>query len=565
MNTTTVIASSRLSSRSATRTDSDLRFVTATILFVLVITSLPYLFGYLTTPHDKQFMGLMLDVPDHLQYFSWMRELSHANLAANKLTPEPNQPVFFNLLWWTMGRLGQALGWGYAGMYQLLRVVATTLFLLLTYRVCSWFLDDRLSRRTAFLLVVFTSGFGWMLVLLKYTVTKGQLLFPLDLFVAEGNTFLDILGYPHFIAAALYVVIFDLVLRGQVKQDWRYPIAAGLIAFILGWQHAYDLVIIYGVLFTYTALSCLRDRSLPRFLIVSGFIIGGISVWPALYSVILTSSDPIWAKVLAQFANAGVYTPNLLHLPILLGPAFLLALWTALRGSPWRLKLLSNNALFLQAWFWTIFFLIYLPVDYQIHMLNGWQIPIAILAVQGLFRYGVPWVQSVAHDRQWRWSDIEIRKALAIALVTIILPTNLYLLAWRFVDLQRHDYPYYLYKDEIAAFTWLDAHVQPDDVVLSSLTTGQYIPAMTGAHAFLAHWAQTVSFFTKSDMVNHFFASETKASERRQIVNQFDVQYVLYGPSERMLGKFDPVDDADFTLVFSTPSVNVFKVAHAAK
>jgi hypothetical protein len=69
---------------------SEWRFVIVTIIVVLVVTSIPYIYAYLSTPADKQFMGILLNVPDHAQYFSWMRELTYANLAANKLTPEPN-------------------------------------------------------------------------------------------------------------------------------------------------------------------------------------------------------------------------------------------------------------------------------------------------------------------------------------------------------------------------------------------------------------------------------------------------------------------------------------------
>jgi hypothetical protein len=202
------------------------RFVMATIIFVLTLTSLPYVYAYLTTPPDKQFMGIMVNVPDHVQYFSWMRELTYALLSANKLTPEPNQPLFFNLLWWGMGRLGGLLGLGYAGMFQLLRLVSGALFLLLSYRICTWFLPDRLMCCTAFFVITFTSGFGWVLVMMKYTITPGELPFPLLVYIVEANTFLGILASPHFIAAALYVFVFDLILRGQANGQLRY--GAGL-------------------------------------------------------------------------------------------------------------------------------------------------------------------------------------------------------------------------------------------------------------------------------------------------------------------------------------------------
>ena len=50
------------------------------IVAVLVVTSLPYLYGYLSSPPDRQFMGLMLDIPDHGQYLS-------ASLKARRATP----------------------------------------------------------------------------------------------------------------------------------------------------------------------------------------------------------------------------------------------------------------------------------------------------------------------------------------------------------------------------------------------------------------------------------------------------------------------------------------------
>ena len=52
---------------------------------------------------------------------------------------------------------------------------------------------------------------------------------------------------------------------------------------------------------------------------------------------------------------------------------------------------------------------------------------------------------------------------------------------------------------------WLDENALPDEVIFSSLTIGQYIPAMTGSHAYLAHWAQTVDFFTKTAAVEDLF------------------------------------------------------------
>jgi len=268
--------------------------------------------------------------------------------------------------------------------------------------------------------------------------------------------------------------------------------------------------------------------------------------------------------VLAQFSNAGVYTPNLLHLPILLGFAFLLALFTVIKDNPFRLQGVSDKDLFLSSWFWSNFLLIYIPTDFQIHMLNGWQVPIAILAVQGLFRYLKPALEKFLSKRRRPLSSVTIQRFLGIGIILIILPTNLYLWAWRFVDLSRHDYPYYLNKDEISALNWLDKNASPDSVVLSSLTIGEFIPATTGAHAFLAHWAQTVDFYGKTNMVNEFFASGTSDSRRQQILAEYRVNYVFYGPAEKALGGYQPGDSNYLELVFSAPAGKVYAVRTTA-
>ncbi len=536
------------------------RFVMGVTLAVLLITSLPYAYAYLSAPPDRQFMGIMLDVPDHAQYFSWMRELGQSHLAANKLTPEPNRPAFFNLLWWMLGRIGRVMGVGFAPMYHLLRVAAASAFLWAAYRICAWYFPDRFRRRVAFLTLTLTSGFGWILVVLKYTVTNGVLLRPMAVYIAEANTFLGILGYPHFVAAAVYVLVFDLLLRGEAKASLGHAVVAGLVAQFLGWQHAYDLVSVYAVLLAYALLRSIRDRRLPRYLISSGLIIGGLSVWPALYSMWLTHSNPIWREVLSQFDNAGVFSPPPFDLVILLGPAFLLALFALVRRRPWRLASQSHGDVFLIGWFLSYFGLIYLPVDFQVHLLNGWQVPIALMATKGLCEDVIPWT-SQTRKLSGRSAD-RLRRAVPAVFLALIVPTNVYLLAWRFYDLSRYEYPFYVSTQDARAFQWLETNAEAEDVVLSSLTIGQYLPAWTGTNAFLAHWAQTLDFFSKRAAVELFYAGDTTDDERRLLLARYGVDFVYMGRPERALGSFNPANASYLSLAYETPEVQIYSVEH---
>jgi hypothetical protein len=523
---------------------------------VLLLTAMPYLYGHLTEPPDRQFMGVLLNVPDYAQYQSWFREFKTANLISNKLTPEPNDPIFFNLLWWVLGRLSQFTGMGFKALHELLRLFAGFVFFGALYAFCKLVLPDPKERKTAFLLSVFGAGFGWVLVLLKYTVTKGKLLYPLDVFIAEPNSFLCIMAFPHFILAnALIVIVFSLSLAGYQKIQLRYATAAGIAGLFLSLQHAYDLLPLYCILGTFTFLVSIRDRKISWFLVKSNLIVGLISWWPGVYSLWLTRTSPIWKGVLAQFANAGVYTPTPFHLVILMGLPLLLAVLTFDGFLP--LSKSSDEILFVKGWLLTGFLLLYIPTDFQVHMLNSWQIPVAVLAARAFCRYIIPVIleySSTIYNKRL------FERSLIAGLLLFASLTNIYLFAWRFADLSRHNYPYYLYNDEIEAMNWLDQHAESEDIVLSSMVIGHYIPAVSGNTAFLAHWAQTLDFFEKRDQVTHFFHADTTDEKRSEILNSFPIRYVFHGPAELALGSHDPASSPLLELVYSNSTIRIFRV-----
>jgi len=134
---------------------------------------------------------------------------------------------------------------------------------------------------------------------------------------------------------------------------------------------------------------------------------------------------------------------------------------------------------------------------------------------------------------------------------------NVYLLAWRFVDLGRVDHPYFLTRDEIGGLQWLATHSQPTDVVLSSLAIGQYVPSSTGNPAFLAHWAQTLDFYSKQRLVTLFFDPSPSEQERTTVLDDFNVRYVFADASEQ------PRDSARLATVYTSPGATVYQVRAA--
>lgn len=523
-------------------------FAALVILAVLVLTSLPFIFAYATAPPDRHFTGVMFNIPDHNQYFAWMRNLTHANLAPNRLTPEPNEPALFHLLWWSAGRIGALLGLGYATVFGGLRALAAVALLATAYGFMRIAVADERQRRLAFLLFAFAGGLGIVWIFVKYLLDLPEAPFPFDIYTSEPNSFFLALAFPHFaVALTLVIALIGLTLYAQQRRQLRYAVAAGLVGTCIGLQHAYDLLTIYAVLGLFGLLVWRRDRIFPGFLFKSGLIIAALSIPPAAYLSYLVLTDATWGGKLAQFDNAGAWTPNLLHLPILLGVPLVLAL---LAFRPRMLQSRDDAEILVGVWFLAHFVLVYLPLSFQIHLLLGWQVPIAILAAAALRNLVLPWL---------RGKVPRLAVPTMAAILALCVVTNLYLVAWRTLDLGRHQQPYYLTQDEVAALRWLEQQTTRDDVVLGTLEINQHVPVWTDARAFLAHWAGTLDYYTKLRQAQAVIDPATPRAERAALLDQYGVTYVLIRDSDVSRGAFALAVGPELEQIYENQSVSIYR------
>lgn len=533
------------------------------MLCLLVVTSIPVAYGYLTTPPDKWFSGVVYNLHDTGQYFSWMREYGHATFIENRLTSEPNRPIYLNLHWWIPGRLAVLVGLSLPQVYQLFRLLSIPLATAALFLFCARLFPDRSRRRFAFLLTVLTSGLGWIWVVEKYAVSPHTLDFPRDVYTLAGNSVWVMTAAPHLtfaLAATLFTLL--LALEGHRRQRWAWSVGAGLTALFLGMGHIYDLVTVWAVLGLFGLLVTLRDGwSWRVFWRLAAAVL--ISAPSALYwGWVASDANPMWKQALAQYDNLGVFTPDPAHLLILLGLTFIVALATFEGLVPLRRQ--TDGRLFVKGWFGVTLLLIYLPFRFRIMLLTGYQLPMAVLATWGLFEHILPWFQERIENARSGLASLLNRGALSRWLPALFLlavvPTNLYLVAWRVVELGRHDYPYYLYQDDIEAIRWLEENTDADDVVLSSFTIGQYIPGFAGNRPFLASSVMTMDSHRRQALLESFFDPTTSDGEREALLRRYAVRYLFYGPAERALGGYDPASSPLFEEVFSQGRVRVYAV-----
>jgi hypothetical protein len=521
------------------------------IAALLAVSGLPYLYAWYSSPNDLVFTGLMFDVPDHAQYWSWVVASRESLFISNTMTPEPNPPIFTNPIMWLLARVQMAFDLSFPALFQWWRIGAIILLVPVLVAFVRVMVPERERRGLALALSLFGAGFGWLWVVVKQLTRAADVAYPTDLYTLEPNTFWALLSYPHLLLAHALILatVLGAWLAHQRKGWWTYALAAAA-ATALSVSHAYDLITVYTVLGLFGLAEWWRERTFPTRLAIAGVTIGACSAPLALYYQQLTSRDPLWQAILAQYSNAGVWTPPHLHLIVLMGLPLLLAVIGLLPRDGW-----SGERRLLAIWTCAGLVLIYLPVVYQIKLLSGWQFPIAILAAHAWYERVVPALRQPA-----------LRTALTAALVAFVSLTNVYLYAWRLVDLRRHSAPYYVHRDELAALEWLAANTSASDVVLAPANVGQFVPNYGKTRAYLAHWAMTNRYFERRANVERFFSSSPEVGWRRDLMRREGVTLVLKNNwSDVSASTYDFSQSPELELVFARPRAEVYRLRDDAR
>jgi hypothetical protein len=516
------------------------------------ITLVPYAVAWRWAGGEVTYLGLLFDVPDHTQYWAWVRASHQGLFISNTMTPEPNPATFMNPMMWVLAQVQRVGGFDFPILFQLWRVAAVLIVVAAVAWMTREFVADPAVRRTARWVMLTGAGLGWMLIVIKAALRLPDAPYPTDIYTVETNTFWAVLSYP-YLALAQGLVAATLTcawLTSRSPAPARFAATAAL-AFVLAATHAYDLLIVYTVLGSAIVLEVARHRRMPWPLVAVSIIVGAVSLPIALYYRHLTTATALWTAILAQYANAGVWTPSPPHLIVLMGVPLLLA--AAVLTRRWRG---SNDWLFLIAWTIAGGLLPYLPVVYQIKLLTGWQFPLAILASQA-------WHEAWrAAARRAPLSRFAGTNAIAtVGLVLLVIPTNVYLFAWRVTELRRQSTPYFAHRDEMAALAWLDAHYRPGAVVLAREEFGRLVPAYTDMHATLAHWAMTNRYFERRAAVTAFFTDASDEPDRAALQQNLGATFVVWSAAPGMRAvAVDPGESDTRVLEFTRPHARIYRV-----
>ncbi len=542
------------------------RWVALVALVVLALTSVPYVAGWAASTPDRVFGGFVLAVEDGNSYLAKMGQGARgAWLFHDVYTPEAHDGGLFFLFYLLLGKLARLSGLSLIVTYHLARLIFGLVLLLVTYRFIAAFTSLRRVRRLAFLLVALSGGLGWLLVGLGAGNWLGSP--PLDIYLPEGYTFLTLFGFPHLAAArALLLSGLLFLLRACESGRVRPALAAGAAWLAMGLIVPFYVVIAGVVVVGYLVARLAPPDLSPPSPPVSGeekeersaWLLAGLAGLVAapvvVYSLVAFSSNPVFRAWSQQNL---ILSPHPLHyvlgylLPGLLAVPGLRVAWRKGRRGHGRL---------LVAWVVIAPLLVYVPFNLQRRLIEGFQVPLSLLAALGFYFGLMPAL------RRRRMRDEEpaakahpspfaagVVAPPAILLLAVATPLLLVFSGTR-AALARSE-PIFHTASEVAALDWLDANAPQGALVLSAYETGNYLPARAGVRAFLGLGPETVDLPAKRALVAQFYTTGAP-----DIIWMYGVNYIIAGPHERALGAFD-LDAAPFLeRVYSNSDYVIYRV-----
>lgn len=510
---------------------------------LLLVISIPYLWGYAVASPDMVFSGLLVNPIDGMSYLAKMHQgFSGSWLFTVPYTPELHDGVFLFTFHMLLGHIARFLNVPLIVMYNGARVLGGVFMFAAVYRFVADWTEDVYQRRLTWALIVLGSGFGAIAAAFG-RVTPDLLILPeaFPLQAAYVNA-----HFPWALALVLYIVhVLTVNVFGETSLHPElspYTVFLAVGTLVLVNMQAFVLIPVavgFGMALLYIWANRkafpFREFSWGAILLIFGlpfylYILWAVSLNnPILHGWTLqniTLSPPVWDYLIAfgpilAFAGIGMY---------------------GMRNR------LDAGHVFLLGWLLACVVLLYAPFALQRRFAMGLVFPLGVFAGIGLWRIIIPRLAGA-------------RRALMLSAVfALLLPTTMVAI---FVPLgaivpfrdQIQDNYYFITQEEQAALNWLASDdAVPDSVVLASPVISLYMP-LYDQRVVYAHPYETLDAEAREQAVTDFYADGGC-----DVLRNEDVTYVVVGRQERAIGKGYEPCIAEASPVFTNSDVTIYDV-----
>ncbi|HVO42266.1 MAG TPA: hypothetical protein VMT34_06575 [Aggregatilineales bacterium] len=513
------------------------RLVTIAAVAIMILVSLPYMFGAAAQDADWHFGWFIYGTVDGNSYLAKMREGAVDGwLFHIAYTSEPHDGAFLFTPYLAGGKLAALFTSPRSPtfvdtlliVFHGARILFGIALILVMYRFIAVFIPRRSLRLLALVLACLGGGLGWLIFPLAGDQFLGSP--PIDILLPEGYSFYILQGLPHLelARAALFGGLLITFHATTIERRWGvWMVAAGLSWLVMGLCVPFYIGVVYAILGVWGAAVLIRHRRFPLRLFTR-CVVGAMVPAPLLlYSLYVILTNPVIRQWQAQNV---LPSPNPIHFVLGYGIYVLLAI-PVFRWA-WRRGHRSLPHLLIVAWVAAGPVLAYFPIAVQRRLLEGIFVPLCIMAVWGMNLW---WIGM--RRRLRRRSPIRAMLAWRRAVLLILgltLPTSILLLLIGAGNAQHRAEPLFHSSGEIAVLDWMNANLPADSVVLCDFSTGNYLPARADLRVFIGHSPETLYIDTiKRPLMMRFYGGALNDAQQRDFFATYGIRYVLFSPEQQ--------------------------------
>ncbi len=543
-------------------TKKEWRIVAAVTLAVVVLTGLPYLYGYLQSTPDRIFIGWHAQTPvDFAVYISYIKQIAGGNFLVRDLfTTEPQPRAMLNVAWLAVGLFARIFNLDPRLAFHLACLLFAPFLLFTAYLLIALIFREIRPRLTALFLLAFAGGWGFYgLPVLSFLSRRIDFFdrteyWPADLDITESYIFSAIYQSPHFIMSWTFLLLtFLFYLLAFTKRQSRYFLAAGLAALIFFNFHPYYFFLVLGVTGLYFLYGILAEKMID-WRLAAGY---GLSLATGAVSVIyhwqLIVSDPlIGARAGANVTMVYFFLPFFFCFG-----AFLLFGGAGIYLAA-RRKLFEPKLVFCLIWIGVSLVLIFTPNPFQRHYYEGLFFPLMIFSVIALMALG-GWLKIKLPPRQYELL-LDNKFMIIMLFFFVFCLSNAFNITRDLYYFSRQLPLFYLDADDNNALNWLARQPKTGGAALAGEYFSHLIPGFTGQTVFAGHGIETLDYNDKKIVVAWFFSGNGNDEQKENWLKSAGIGYIFYSPEEKRLGGFAPAEKEYLKLEKQFGQTEIYRV-----
>lgn len=507
----------RSSLESVQITSAEWRWVVLVAALLLLVAFVPFIWLALSGAGEDQwqFMGILSsNYRDGATYLSKMQQGYEGGwLVYFRHSPDAHSPVFIQVLYPLLGNIARLLSIPIIALFHIARVIASLIMYMALYQFAAVIWPRRRSRRIFFLLVTLGSGLGWLGMLFTGSPSTSDFVIP------EMFPFYSSLVNVHFPLTIAFLALIASVLIVVFRPGCvdlpalvNGGLAVALLSLGLSLLYPQALVPLGVAVSLYVLLHGVRLRRFPDRELRWWLVLVTPALPMAAYYVAIVNYNPAVAEWNRQNVTA---SPNPLTFLVGLGVPLLIALPGIIRAIR---RFEQDGDQLMLFWLLSILVIMYLPTNIQRRFTVGILILIAYFATRALESF---WFNFV--NRRWRYRLLMAVVPTMTMTTVFILLSNMTVVAGPFLPRG--------YADAIG---WLRANAETSTVVMASSDVSIWLPGLAGTRVVYGHPFETLQAAQREQQVVDWYAGVS--SDCRQLLTEYDVRYVIFGPLEQELG-----------------------------